>query len=494
MTQRIENREALTSHGNQAGRRAMVEILEAGLQATDPYDNTTKLIRLEGDRLIVGGSIFEPAGAPKTGDEVFDLTKIRNIYVFGAGKGIQRVAKAVEDALGERLTGGWVVDKKGHAVICRKVGVTLGAHPAPDIDCVRGCEKIYAMIKEKVRSDDLVFTCVANGVSSLLTMPAPGLNIDDVSEVTRVLQIQHGAPTGDVNAIRNHVDMMKGGRISRYIHPAKAVHIIAHVPSTWERLTRHNLWLHSLPDYTTFQTAIDSINKFDAWNEIPASVKDFLLRADPAWESVKTEEFESWGNRIFCVMPGGKARRPQLPAAMEKAAALGFQPVIMTDELHGIDARQAGIYVASVCRAIERAGYPFEPPCALFSCGEMLVTVGKETGIGGRNQEFALSAAQFIAGSKNIVIGSVDTDGTDGPGIQYTPEKFEDMPPCLAGGITDGETIAQAAKTGVNIVEEMKRHNTSPALWRLKSGVAATPSISMADLTAALVMGRSAEK
>ena len=111
----------------------MAAILEAGLQASDPSYNTQKLIRLEGNKLIVGNRAFEPVGSPKTGDEVFDLTKIKHIYVFGAGKGIQRVAQAIEDILGDKLTGGHVVDKKGYPIICKKVGVTLGTTPHPTI-------------------------------------------------------------------------------------------------------------------------------------------------------------------------------------------------------------------------------------------------------------------------------------------------------------------------------------------------------------------------
>jgi len=119
----------------------------------------------------------------------------------------------------------------------------------------------------------------------------------------------------------------------------------------------------------------------------------------------------------------------------------------------------------------------------------MVVTVGKETGIGGRNQEFVLSAAQGIDGSKNIVIGSVDTDGTDGPGIQFA-EGLEGIPTCLAGGIVDGGTVEEARNAGINLAEELKKHNTSPTLWKLKSGIVATPNISLIDLTVALVMGR----
>ncbi|MFH1638748.1 MAG: DUF4147 domain-containing protein [Chloroflexota bacterium] len=490
MELRIENMEMLTSHGNIKGRNAMVAILEAGLEASDPYYNTLKLIRIENGKLIVGKKEYEPAGSPKTGDEVYDLSMIKNIWVFGAGKGIQRVAKAIEDALGDRLTGGHVVDKKGNPIICQKIGVTLGAHPAPDADCVQGCQKIYEMITKRVGKDDLVFTCVANGVSSLMTLPVPGLSIDDVSKVTYVMQIKRGVGTGDLNRIRNHIDMLKCGRISRLMQPAKAVHILAIDPGDYNRLMTRNAWLHSLPGSSTFQMALDVIKKHDAMDDIPPAVREFLEAADPKCEVVRGEEFQKWESRIFGVMPG-YGQTAKLPAAIRKAEELGFKTTVLCEGLSGIEARHAGTYLASICNTIERTGRPFEPPCAIFTSGEMIVTVGNENGMGGRNQECALSAALRIAGSKNIIISSVDTDGTDGPGLQFGQKAPEGMPSCLDGGIVDGETIAEAEKAGINIPEELKKHNTSVPLWKLGSGVVATPNISLNDLTVALVMGRS---
>ncbi len=486
MEQRIQNLTDLTSHGNVAGRKAMLEILEVGLEASDPYYNTRKLIRLEGNRLIVGGKGFEPAESPVTGEEVYDLSRIGRIFVLGAGKGIQRVARAIEDTLGDRLSGGHVIDKKGHPVILDRIGVTLGAHPVPDQDCVVGCQQIRALTDD-LTEDDLVFTCVSNGVSALLTMPVAGVSLEDVRKTTYIMQVEHGAPTGDLNPIRNHLDMMKGGRISKLIRPAKAIHILAVEPSSYDLLMHHNRWLHTLPDDTTFQLAIDNLKKWDAWDTVPHSVRKFLEAADPGYETVKAAEFEQIPCRIFGAMPGFR-QTAKLPPAMEKARQLGFQPVILTEVLSFIEACQAGTYLAAVARTIERIGQPFKTPCALFSSGEMLVTVGKEEGIGGRNQEFTLSAALRIADSRQIVIASVDTDGTDGPGTQFS-SGLEDMPSCLAGGIVDGETLQEANQAGVDIIDELKKHNTSPALWKLKSGIVATPNISLIDLTIALVLG-----
>ena len=89
MESRIKNAENLVSHGNVPVRKAMLEILEAGLQAADPYHNTKKLINLRGNKLTVGYREFEPAGDPHSGKAVYDLSKVERIYVFGAGKGMQ---------------------------------------------------------------------------------------------------------------------------------------------------------------------------------------------------------------------------------------------------------------------------------------------------------------------------------------------------------------------------------------------------------------------
>jgi glycerate 2-kinase len=483
LSARILNMQALCSDSNALGRKAVLEILEAGLQAGDPYNNTLKLLRVHDGKLIIGNPDFEPHGTPTPGNEVYDLSQTGRIYVFGAGKGVQRVAKAIEEVLGDRLTGGHVIGKHGDEIILDKVGVTLGGHPVPDEYCALGCQRIREMC-QGLRPEDLVFTIAANGVSSLLTLPALGVSMADVQKTTYMMQIERGVPTGDLNPIRNHLDLMKGGRISRYIQPASAIHILAIDPGDHDQLMHRNLWLHTLPDCTTYADAVAMFEKWNAWDAAPAAVREYLLKADPAQETVKFEEFQRMRFRIFGVMP---SHLGVVPTARAKAAELGFRPYTLSTFLSA-EAGQAGLVVASIASTIEREGQPFEPPCALFSSGELLVTVGNEDGVGGRNQEYALSAALRIAGSQNIVIGGVDTDGTDGPGGTFADDAGEIR--CLAGGIVDGQTVAQARAADVDIVANLRRHNTSSALWKLNSGIAATQNISLGDLDVALIMGR----
>lgn len=483
---RIKNSHDLSSHGNTTGRAALLQIVEAGLKAADPYWNTRALVRIEDGLLVVGGNQFEPEGSPISGEERIDLSTIDRIYVFGAGKGIQRVAEAIEDVLGDRLTGGHVIDKKGHPVILKRIGVTLGGHPVPDEDCVRGCERILRMTRA-LTERDLVFTCVANGVSSTLTMPVPGVTLEDVKNTTRIMQIERGAPTQDLNPVRNHLDLMKGGRISRHIQPARAIHIIAIDPGSYHELMYENFWLHTLPDATSYELAVDNLKRWGAWDQVPASVREFLSRADPDYDSVKADEFERMRSRVFGAMPGPR-QTAKLPAAMKKAEELGFKAHLLAEEVSAVEASQAGLYLAEISRTVELRGQPFEPPCALFTSGELLVTVGKSAGIGGRNQEFAVAAATRIAGSPGIVMASVDTDGTDGPGTQFTAG-VEEMP-CLAGGIVDGLTLQEAAEAGVDLRAALKTHDTGTALWKLNSGIVAEPNISLNDFTVSLILRR----
>jgi glycerate-2-kinase len=486
---RILNMESLAGHGNVEGRRAVLEILEAGLQAADPYKNTRKLVRIEGNKLIVGNTDFEPGECPRTGDEVFDLDQLGRIYVVGAAKGIQYIAKALEDTLGDRLTGGHVIAKHGDEHILERIGVTYGAHPVPDEGCVEGCHKILELC-QGLTENDLVFTIAGNGISALLTMPVPGVSLEDVQKTTYLMQIDRGAPTEDLNPVRNHLDMMKGGRISRYLQPARAIHILGVDPQgsptnetgQYNVLVRRNIWLHTLPEGSTFERAVQMLKRWDAWDEVPASVREHLLRADPALETVKYDEFERGWSRIFGVMP---KRLGMLPTAAAKARELGYEPHLMATFLRA-EAREAGYAMMDIAKTVANLGSPFKPPCVLLSTGELLVTVGQETGVGGRNQEYALASALKIVPNPQIVVGAVDTDGTDGPGTQFSHHCAHI--PCLAGGICDSHTVSEFAAAGLDVHDVLKRHDTTPALWETGNGILASHNISVGDLGVVLIM------
>ena len=180
--------------------------------------------------------------------------------------------------------------------------MVLGAHPVPDEGCVRGCQRIVELISN-LTERDLVITLAGNGVSSLLTLPVEGVTLDEVRQVTHLMQIERGALTGKLNPIRNHLDQLKGGRITRLLQPARSVHVCAWGGWDWDYCMHRSVFLHMLPGGSTFDQAVANLHEFDAWDEVPESVRNHLAKADPAQESVKAEEFQQWRTRIFMTIP-----------------------------------------------------------------------------------------------------------------------------------------------------------------------------------------------
>ena len=486
--ERILNADALTSHGHVEGRRMMLEILEAGMQAADPYYAMLRVMHREGDLLTFGGELFEPAGSPRSGDEVIDLSRVGRIFVFGAGKGIQRAARAVEDVLGDRLTGGHVVAKHGEELILNRVGVTFGAHPVPDEGCATGCRAIIEMA-EDLRADDLVITMIGNGIGSLLTLPVDDVSLEDVQRTVHMFQIEHGGPTLDLIPIRNHLDQIKGGQFSRYLQPARVIHILAFHTAPYDDLmhTPRYRWLHTLPDETKSVDAINALKKWDCWDEAPTSVREYLANLDPNRKTLTIAEFEAMDTRVFCLFPIELA---VVETAVKKARSMGIKThMLYNNYLMTAEAAQAGKVVSALAVHTQIDAEPFEPPCALIGGGELIVTVGKDGGMGGRNQEFAVSAAIEIDGCYHVIVGAVDSDGTDGPGHQFVEGR--DQIPVLAGGIVDGYTLDRAEELGIDLRNALKRHDTSPALYALDDGVVTSMAMSMGDLNVALILDRS---
>ncbi|MDP3064306.1 MAG: DUF4147 domain-containing protein [Chloroflexota bacterium] len=446
----IQNAPELAQHGNVEGRRAVLQILEAGLQAADPYENVRKLVRVERGRLIVGHKdLPERLGR---GPLVFDLASVGHIYVIGGGKAAHRQAKALEDALGDLITEGHVNAKKGDTVQLRRIGVTLAGHPIPDEDSVAGASQIVD-IARRARKGDIVFHSESGGGSALLTLPAPGVTLQDLRDVNRILYFECGATMWDTNAVRNMLTLLRS-REPRHVGEATYIQV-----STDERPP--GLRVPAVGrDYTnrlgaaSYTYARDVLKRYRCWDRMPEAVKAFLNAADPQYWPLAPQEWEQNPWYYFRVM----GPEHMLEAALRKGEELGINTAVLASSLSDVEARPAAETLAYIGQEIELFGRPMKPPAALLCGGELLVTVGPAKGSGGRNQEFVLSAATRIAGSKRIVVASVDSDGADGP---------TDM----AGGIVDGHTMERAAAADLDVFAELAEHNSGAVLRRLGDSI-----------------------
>lgn len=488
---RIQNTNSLTSHGNRAGREIVTKLLDTGLDSLDPYFRVKEFIKLKDNKIIINNNGFEMKDDPHSGEICFDIKDYDRVFVIGAAKGVQRAALAFEEVLGDVLTGGHVIGKHGEEIICRKIGVTLAGHPVPDEFCVEGCRKIEELLSD-VNERDLIFTVFGSGCGSLFTYPAGNITIDDISKFTHMMQIEKGVPTSDLNPIRTHIDRFKGGRITRLLKKATLVHTVTADPSkmntpvlrvSYFEMLKNNTFFPTVATASTYKDCIEIIKKWDAWEETPISIREHLISG--ADENMSVEEYESYNCRFFGLIFKDST---VYPAVRKKAAEMGLRCIMLSEYMEA-EAREAGAIDGNMALCCERLGEPFKAPVVLMSSGENVVTVGKECGVGGRNQEYCLAAAMKIAGSKNIVIGAVDTDGTDGPGGFM----YENAPSCLAGAVVDSYTADEAKEKGIDLQNALKTHGTSEPLWKIDCGVSATANVSALDLRIIYIGGKTDE-
>jgi glycerate-2-kinase len=298
----IKNVEELASRGNRSARRMVLDIMETALKAADPYENAKKLVSVGDGKLTVGNPKFStPRGQEPV---VFDLAEIGDIYLVGGGKAAQSMAKGIEDVLGDLITDGHVTTKKGDRVKLRKVGVTLAGHPMPDEDSIEGARKVLD-IEQKAKKGDIVFACVSGGATALLALPVPGVSLEDLREVYRLLYFQRGASMPEANAVRNHLALVNT-KHGRNVGDATLIQILtAEVPL--------DLRVHLYNDLAVtdgHQAAIDMLKRYNCWEDVPASVRELLNRQDPRYGPVRPEEIAGKPHYHYRVMGPSICWRP----------------------------------------------------------------------------------------------------------------------------------------------------------------------------------------
>jgi glycerate-2-kinase len=429
----IKNYSELIAHGQGKVRRDALEIIQKGIEGADPGKGVYKQLRLDGNNLNIG-------------DKVIDLTKIHNIYFVGTGKGSFPIAQALEEMLGSRIKGGVLSVKSGEKRRLARIEVIEAGHPLPNENSVLAGRKIFE-VAQNAGENDLVFAGVTGGASALLILPPPGISLNDLQCVNQLL-LKSGANIREMNAVRKHLCLLKGGRLVATIQPAMAVTLT--LDTAPEGLPWPDL---CLADPTTFQDAIETLHYFDLWEKVPKSVQVYLEegKSKPERETVKSLA----GMKATLLSVGDPVSACE--TAARKAKELGYTPIILSTNIEG-DSAQAGICLSGIVKEIIKFNRPFPKPCALISGGETTVTITGKCGEGGPNQEFALAFAQQLGSKPNVCCIAVDTDGTDGPTD-------------IAGGIVDGDTSSRASKLKISIPQTLKDHDSSKVLKMLGDSI-----------------------
>ena len=443
----VKNYSNLISHGNIEGRKTILRIIEAGLDAANPYPYIKNMMRIEDDVLFISSnaSNFEKTTSAKQ-TLTFDLSQIEHIYLLGGGKAVQRMAQAVEDILGDLITAGQINAKKGEAKLCERVHVTFAGHPIPDEESVKGAQRKHR-IEQKITNRDLVFYFTSGGGTATLAWPAPGLTLKDIQEVTKLLYFEKGASMPEKNRVLGKLRMPRKGKT-------------IHAPLVYLRSSETPVagYVYHRPFPST--NAIDILKRYKLWNQVPKSVRSHLKRVhnDPQYDAYRPPPIHS-----EFYYPHIHQFRVTGPEQMLKAAKIcaedqGIHSHIISSSLNDVEVQPIAETFANIACEIDRRGEPFKPPCILIIGGELTVSTEKTTGLGGRNQEFVLATAPYINGNSEIIIAAIDADGADGPTN-------------VAGRIVDGYSMLRAEQLGINIFEDLKNHNAYRTLTKLGDAV-----------------------
>lgn len=397
-------------------RQLAESILKVALDAVDPFHAVERALQRQGAQLQAGGRRY-------------DLSAFHRVLVVGAGKAGAPMARAAESILGDKLTEGLVNVKYGCVAPTSLISVNEAGHPLPDARGLDGARRI-AQLLQSATEDDLVICLISGGGSALLTLPVPGVSLEDLTVLTSSL-LGCGATINEINAVRKHLSQVKGGLLARLSYPATVITLILSdvVGNPLDVIASGP----TVPDPTTFQDAWNIIAKYGLESDIPTPIVNVLdegrrgLRpetpkpGDPVFERV---------NNVIVASNYVAAK-----AAERAAKNLGFSTLLFSTYVEG-EAREVAKVLAGIAKEIKDSGNPVRSPGCVIAGGETTVTL-KGKGKGGRNTELALSAAIAMQGLEGAMIFSAATDGSDGPTD-------------AGGAFAFGDTVRRASEMGLN--------------------------------------------
>jgi len=401
--------------------------LEAALEAVNPRELIKSKVTLQGSVLRIDGASF-------------DLDKFRSIFIIGGGKASGSMAEALEKILGDRITEGALnIPYNNGTYGVRRIHLQEASHPVPDEAGVKGAERILNLARQ-ANEDDLIICLISGGGSSLMALPRGEISLQDKKMVTQGL-LNSGATINEVNTVRKHISDFKGGWLAKRAYPATVINLILSdvLGDPLEFIASGP----SVPDSTTFHDAVEVLKRYGLWGDLPKSVEQVLLDGERGVIAETPKKEDETFKKVHSFVVGNN--RLASLAAYNRLQRAGLNTLFLTSFLEG-EARHVGTMFAGVAREITATGKPVERPAGVVAGGETTVTILGE-GRGGRNQETVLAAALKMPKLEGVAIGSLCTDGIDGPTD-------------AAGALADGKTMLRSQEVGLSATTSLLNNDS----------------------------------
>jgi len=391
------------------------QIFLAGVERVLPDKLIQNILSLKQNKLIIGNLEFL-------------LEDIDNIFVVGAGKASAMMAAEVEKILGNLITVGYIVVKYGHSCKLEHINVKEAGHPIPDANGIEATRNILK-IAEKANKNDLVICLISGGGSALLSDIPEGTSLQEMIVLNDLL-INCGASIDEINTVRKHLSLVKGGQLARSVKPATLVSLILSdvLGDPLDVIASGP----TAPDPSTFGQALKILEKYDIQKSISKLILQYLKEGEKGIRPETPKPGDLDFIKTFNIIIGNNALA--LEASKRKALELDIDAFIVNNQLKG-DITIAAKYIVETSLIFKNDNKVMKPLCLLFG-GETTVKM-TGTGLGGRNQHLALLCSSLIQDQQGITILTGGTDGSDGPTD-------------AAGAVVDTYTLKNALKENIN--------------------------------------------
>jgi len=396
---------------------------------------------------------LERGGVLRIGEDLFDLNSYSRRFVVAIGKAANTMVEALAAKTGEMFEG-IVASSVPPEQQARGYRYFLAGHPTPNADSVLAAEAVLRALRT-LDQNSLVVFLISGGGSSILEKPIDDeISLADLIATYRAL-VLCGAPIAEINAVRKHLSAVKGGRLAQAASGAQLVSLlVSDVPdATPDALASGP----TMPDSTSVEDCRRIVEKHGLLPQFPSSVRE-LFERDALEETPKSDD-PAFVRSRWCTILSNKTA---VDASAAEAARLGFA-VTIDNSCDDWDYDRAAEYLVGRVRELRQSkSGQSNPRVCLISGGEVTVKVTGESGVGGRNQQFALACAQRITG-ENITVLSAGTDGIDG----NSP---------AAGAVVDGTTVARAEASRLNVARSLCRFDAYQLFQTLDDAVVTGPT------------------
>ncbi len=321
----------------------------------------------------------------------FEHIEDKNISLFGSGKAAISMAKAFLKQNITTIKESFVISNYHEKV--KDIEVFVSSHPTPSEKSIIGARELKKRLSKLKESDFFVYM-LSGGSSALLEEPISPISLEGLMHTTELL-LHVGASIDEVNIVRKHLSLVKGGRFGYSTKASGIVFVISDV------IGDDLQTIGSAPFYYDSSTCADAkavLVKYKLWEKVDKSIQNVIISCHHETPEKSNPLIK---HKIIA------SNNIALKVIKKEALSMGYDVRIISNRVCG-DVQEVAENILTSARDLKSE----KPLCLLFG-GESTVKV-KGGGKGGRNQELALWILKGLKDDENFTFLSAGTDGIDG--------------------------------------------------------------------------------